>query len=383
MAKKIILKKNKTTHSRSPLGDRGFHMINKTFLVHKTELNNTKVVETAIPELQPGEVLFKVDKYAMTTNNITYAVVGHKIGYWQFFPAEEPFGIVPVWGYANVVESKHEGVKVGERFYGYFPMGNYLKIQVGKISPFGITDGAKHRAELAPIYNSYSNTKTDVSYNEELEDYAPILRPLFTTSFLNYQFLKTEKFIDAKQIIITSASSKTSMGLAFMLKQNQAEDGKKIVGLTSPRNVEFVKSTGYYDEVITYDELENELKQHAATVVDMAGNSKLLFRISDLLGEKLKFTSLIGLTDWSAEKEFKTLPNSKFFFAPAFAQQLFKEWGVEKANKEIAIAGAKFTTAASKWMDLIYLNDFESLSKLYHTMLQGKVDPKKGNIVKI
>ena len=357
--------------------------LNKTFLIHKTELNNTKFSEAETPDLQAGEVLFKIDKYAMTTNNITYAVVGHKIGYWQFFPAEEPFGIVPVWGYADVVESKHEGVKVGERFYGYFPMGNFLKIQVGKCSPFGITDGSEHRASLAPIYNNYSNTKTDISYNQEMEDYAPIIRPLFTTSFLNYQFLKTEKFFEAEQIIITSASSKTAMGLAFMLKKNQDEDGKKIVGLTSPRNVEFVKNTGYYDEVIAYDDLENDLNQKASTVVDMAGNSKLLFRISDFLGEKLKYSSLIGLTDWTSEKEFKTLPNSKFFFAPAFAQQLFKDWGVEKANKEIAIAGGEFTIAASKWMDLVYLNDFESLSKLYHEMLQGKVDPKKGNIVQI
>lgn len=357
--------------------------LNKTFLIHKAELNNTKFSEAETPDLHEGEILFKIDKYAMTTNNITYAVVGHKIGYWQFFPAEEPFGIVPVWGYADVVESKHEGVKVGERFYGYFPMGNYLKIQVGKCSPFGITDGSEHRASLAPIYNNYSNTKSDVSYNQEMEDYVPILRPLFTTSFLNYQFLKSEKFFEAEQIIITSASSKTSMGLAFMLKKNQEEDGKKIVGLTSPRNVEFVKSTGYYDEVIMYGELENDLNQKSSTVVDMAGNSKLLFRINDHLGENLKYSSLIGLTDWTSEKEFKTLPNSKFFFAPAFAQQLFKKWGIEKANKEIAIAGGEFTVAASKWMDLVYLNDFESLSKLYHEMLQGKVDPKKGNIVQI
>ena len=44
------------------------------------------------------------------------------------------------------------------------------------------------------------------------------------------------------------------MGLAFMLKKNQEDDGKRIVGLTSPGNLEFVKNTGYYDEVIAYND---------------------------------------------------------------------------------------------------------------------------------
>ena len=178
-------------------------------------------------------------------------------------------------------------------------------------------------------------------------------------------------------------SSKTAMGLAFMLRKNQEEDGKKIIGLTSPRNVEFVKNTGYYDVVIAYDDLEKELDNNASTIVDMAGNSTLLFRISDLLSENLKYASLIGLTDWTSEKEFKTVPNSKFFFAPSFAQLLYKEWGVEKANREIATVGAEFTNAASKWMKLIYINDSNDLSDLYHEMLKGKVDPSKGNIVKM
>ena len=81
------------------------------FLVDKSNLFKTSYSETNLPELKEGEILFKLDKYAFTTNNITYAVVGHRIGYWKFFPAEEPWGIVPVWGFAEVIESKHEQFK--------------------------------------------------------------------------------------------------------------------------------------------------------------------------------------------------------------------------------------------------------------------------------
>lgn len=355
--------------------------MNHNLLVHKNEINKIKLDESPIPEIQDGEVLLKIEKFAMTTNNITYAVVGHRIGYWNFFPAEEPFGIVPVWGYASVAESKHDGVGVGERVYGYFPMGKYLKVKVGKNNPFGFVDVAEHRIKLPKIYNFYPKVKNDISYDSSTEDYAPIFRPLFTTSFLNYHFLKENDFFGSEQIMITSASSKTGLGLGYLLNKNKDTDGKKVLGLTSSRNVDFVKGTGYYDEVISYDDLESSVSNNASTIVDMAGNSKLLQRANQHLGENLKFISLIGLTDWSAEKEFKSIPNSNFFFAPSFAQILYEKWGMEKANQTIAQELANFTKDASGWVTLVEVNSMEELSKLYLELLGGKVDPSKGYLV--
>ncbi|MEM6965256.1 MAG: DUF2855 family protein [Bacteroidota bacterium] len=352
--------------------------MNKTLLVHKNEINKIKLNESPIPEIQDGEVLLRIEKFAMTTNNITYAVVGHRIGYWNFFPAEEPFGIVPVWGYASVVESKHDGVGVGERVYGYFPMGNFLKVKVGKNNPFGFVDVAEHRVKLPKIYNFYPKVKNDMAYDASTENYAPIFRPLFTTSFLNYHFLKENNFFGAEQILITSASSKTGLGLGYLLHHNQATDGKKVIGLTSSRNVDFVKGAGYYDQVISYGDLEKELPNNASTIVDMAGNSKLLHRAHQYLGDHLKFVSLIGIADWSAEKEFRSIPNSNFFFAPAFAQIIYEKWGVEKANQVIAEEFANFTKDASSWVTLEEINSMEALSKLYLQLLGGKVDPSKG-----
>ena len=37
---------------------------------------------------------------------------------------EQGWGIVPVWGFATVVQSLHPGVAVGERLYGYLPMAS-------------------------------------------------------------------------------------------------------------------------------------------------------------------------------------------------------------------------------------------------------------------
>ncbi|MGQ4827609.1 DUF2855 family protein, partial [Enterococcus faecalis] len=68
-------------------------------------------------------VLAAIDKFGLTANNITYGVVGERIGYWNFFPTDDPaFGKIPVWGFATIIDSRHDDVPVGTRLYGYFPM---------------------------------------------------------------------------------------------------------------------------------------------------------------------------------------------------------------------------------------------------------------------
>ena len=52
----------------------------------------------------------KVDRFAFTANNITYAVLGDELKYWQLFPAPEGFGNIPVWGFGEVIASKHPAI---------------------------------------------------------------------------------------------------------------------------------------------------------------------------------------------------------------------------------------------------------------------------------
>ena len=356
-------------------------MENLSFLVDKSDLDKTTVSSQEKPVLESGEVLFQIEKFAMTTNNITYAVLGHELKYWNFFPAIDPWGIIPAWGFAKVIDSKVDEIKVGQRYYGYIPMSNYLKIKAGKISPFGFSDIAAHRKGLAPIYNNYMLIDNDLSYSPELENYLPIIRPLFSTSFLNYQLLKTKSFFEADQIVLTSASSKTALGLAYLLKQNQAADQKSIIGLTSTRNVPFVENTGFYDQVVSYDDRANLLNQDT-TVVDFSGNGSLLKSIEGDLGEQLKFISLIGFADWKSRISEIKIPVAEFFFAPTFGQQYFKEVGVAVAMKHISIAMKDFIKTMQSSIEISYVEDFEALANLYKGMLAGKVDPAKGYIWK-
>ena len=357
-------------------------MPHNQILVNKKNILSTQTREIESPSLAPGQARLRLLKYALTSNNVTYAVTGYRIGYWKFFPVDEEWGIVPVWGFAEVVESGHEGLEVGEKVYGYFPMAEELTVSIGKLNDYGFVDAADHRQELPPIYNYYNRIKSDPTYIEAVEDYLPIIRPLFATSFLNYQFLKEENFFGVNQIIITSASSKTALGLAHLLHEHQGEHGKKIIGLTSGRNVDFVKGTGFYDSVIEYGQVGAELADEDSLIVDMAGNGKLLQSVDKQLGEKLKFISMIGLTDWQTGVADLGLKQAKFFFAPTYAQKLFKEWGQLKANTAIAQNMGKFIAQAKNWIKIQYIEDYGELEKLYVNMAKGEVDPSIGYIVK-
>jgi hypothetical protein len=91
----------------------------KEFIVNKSHLPESRFVPLRVPtlgELQDGQVLLQIDRFAFTSNNVTYAAFGEAMQYWNFFPTEKGWGNIPVWGFADVIASKADGVQVGERF---------------------------------------------------------------------------------------------------------------------------------------------------------------------------------------------------------------------------------------------------------------------------
>jgi hypothetical protein len=79
------------------------------FIVARDDLQQSKFIETALPEskdLPEEAVLVKVERFAFTANNITYALAGDQLKYWHLFPAPQGFGNIPVWGFGNVIASK-------------------------------------------------------------------------------------------------------------------------------------------------------------------------------------------------------------------------------------------------------------------------------------
>jgi hypothetical protein len=221
--------------------------------VTKDSLEKAVLVDTDLGPLSEGAVRLKIESFSVTANNITYAVVGDGFGYWNFFPAPDGKGIVPMWGHAKVIESNHSDFAIGERVYGYIPMASHLDVIPGNVSASGFVDTAEHRQPMSPIYNQYSRLAADPEHDPAREGERMIFGPLFKTGFLIEYFMRNESWFGAGNVILTSASSKTAMGLAAVAKERSP--GVTRIGLTSAGNVDFVTKTGLYDQVLAYDDV--------------------------------------------------------------------------------------------------------------------------------
>ena len=244
--------------------------------------------------LPADALLIKVDRFAFTANNITYAVLGDQMKYWQLFPAPKGFGNIPVWGFGDVIASRHPDVAEGERLFGYFPMATHLVIEAADVSKRGLRDAAAHRQGVAPVYNAYARVSGDPAFAGRQGDDQALLRPLFMLSFLVDDFLAENEFYGARSVMLSSASSKTAFGLAHLLHSQR--DGIRVIGLTSAANVDFVKSLGCYDEVVTYDRVTSLPSDMPVAFVDMAGNSELRATLHRHFGDQMKYSGQIGLT---------------------------------------------------------------------------------------
>ena len=351
--------------------------------VRKDDLTHATLVHVEPTGLADGAVRLEIESFSVTANNITYAVVGDGFKYWDFFPAPEGLGIVPMWGHARVIDSNHPDIAVGERVYGYLPMATHLDVQPGRVGASGFMDTTDYRQPMSPVYNSYTRLAADPEHDSAREAERMIFGPLFRTGFLIEYFLRANDWFGAEALIVTSASSKTAMGLASVARQHSPQVRR--IGLTSKGNVDFVEASGLYDQVLAYDDLES-LPVTAAVSVDFAGNADLLGRIHRHFGEALAQSALVGVTHIAARSTFgggEPLPGPKpaLFFAPDHAVAFFKAHGAEEGGKLVAGAWREFLKTTDGTIAIERLSGLAEARTVFLAMAAGHVDPAKGIVI--
>ena len=320
--------------------------------------------------LAAGQVRLAVEHFALTANNVTYAVHGEDFGYWGFFPAPEGLGIVPVWGFARVVESRADGVDVGSRWFGYWPMASKAILTPVKVNAHGFTDGAAHRAGLPPFYNHYQPAGT--AWGDEALQC--LFRPLFATSFL-IDCMLAERPVDT--LLLSSASSKTALGVA------QAAHGRQVVvGLTSAANRDFCRATGYYDHVFSYDEIGG-VPGDAIAFVDFSGNGDVRRDVHTLLDGRLIESHVVGDTHWQ-QPNTADLPGPMpvLFFAPTVAQDRVQAWGPAGYEARLAAAWQDFARTLG-WLRIDRVTGSTAVAAAWADLVVGRIDPAVGLIASL
>lgn len=366
------------------------------FQVSRTDPSRTRVVDDPevadVGSLVEGEALVRVERFGLSANNVTYVVLGDQLGYWSFFPAADDaegsageWGLMPVWGFGDVVASRADDLREGERLFGYFPPATHLRVQPVGAPGRPVRDASPHRAELPSAYNSYVRVLDEVGYDRADDDLRLLLYPLHVTAWALWEQLRGERWYGAEQVVVVSASSKTALGLAHALRQDP--EAPHVVGITSPRNRAFVEGLDLYDEVVVYDDLGGEddaVVVRPSVLVDMSGNKAVLGGLHRHLGEAMRRSLHVGLTHWDDAGGGPDLirERSEMFFAPSVISDRLKEWGPQEYERRTQEFLSGALDAGRTWLRIEQSDGLDDLASLYAAVRDGTADPDRGFVVK-
>lgn len=362
--------------------------------VRRASFGESRLHDLAAVDLQEGQIRLRIDSYAVTANNISYAGAGDMLGYWDFFPSDDDpgtWGRVPAMGWADIVESENADLPVGGRYYGWFPMASSV-VFTATATHDGFRDDGEHRAAHAPIYRAYVSTDRDPFYDTAAADRADhegrhaVLRVLFLTGFLADEFFADNggadgpTYFGAEQVLVLSASSKTAIGFA---QRAARRGGLRVVGLTSPANADFVRSLGYYDTVVTYDDID-AIDPVPSVIIDMAGNPIVLAELHAQLTDHLRYSMMVGHSHHdSAPRTAVDLvgPAPEFFFAPMDVERRVGIWGRDEYRERTAAAMTEFIEGSRSWMHLDQRTGTDGMTSAWDDVFAGTVAPDAGVVV--
>lgn len=351
------------------------------FEVGKGDIDRIRWVEDDIPTLQDGQVRLDLGLAAFTSNNISYAITGNRFGYWQFFPAQDEDWVrIPVWGFATVTGSNVDAIKVGERIYGYYPMGRTLTVEPAAIKPGFFMDKTAHRVSLPAVYNQYMRCQDDPTYAPDKEALRSLFVPLAATAYGLADWMQQADYLGADAVICLSASSKTSLSTAMMMAPHKGD--RKTIGLTSARNKAVVEQIGVYDHVLTYEDISSIDTSIGYVLMDFAGDGAVSSQLHQHLGENMMHHTSVGASHPTAPRKQPGMiaERTKLFFMPSYAAERIKETN-GKFLIDMQMVAGKVADDAGSWMQCKAANTRSDMEALYAEVRDGKLAPDEGGIL--
>ena len=359
----------------------------KILQTNKSDFNQIRLIDVPVPAVNEGEIAVSIERFSFTANNITYAVAGDFLRYWSFFPAQDEqgndvsaqWGQIPVWGFARVTESRNPDISVGERFFGYYPPTSVAVMAPTSVRHGTFVDGAAHRSKLPAGYNLYRQAPAESDPLADNEQ--SMLYPLFATAYSILDLCKEKAWFNSDQVLVLSASSKTSIGVAYAM--NTQGDCPKSIGLTSKRNEKAISELNLYDEVLSYNDVAKLNQDVSTCMIDMSGNKKLLAELHRHFGDNMFCTLSVGATHWNELNKIDGLIDERThqFFAPSQIESMITRMGPQQFQLESGKFISESCLKTRDWLSCQELSSLEELVNVYPEVCQGTLDANTGIMV--
>jgi hypothetical protein len=221
------------------------------------------------------------------------------------------------------------------------------------------------------------------------EDRHALLRGLVLTGFLAEEFFADgggsgETYFAMPRVIVLSASSKTAIGFA---QRASLRGGVEVVGVTSNGNREFVERLGFYDQVVSYDEVTTIATDGGAVSIDMAGNPTALAAVHDHFGDSLAYSMTVGRSHHDSKPDPDAPPmvgpTPQMFFAPSEVTRRQEEWGRDEYARRCTDAIVDFAVVSRDWLTVEQRNGADDAQSAWHDVYAGSVAPSTGVIARM
>jgi hypothetical protein len=156
-----------------------------------------------------------------------------------------------------------------------------------------------------------------------------------------------------------------------------------VVGVTSPRNEQFVRGLGLYDETLLYDDVKSLPADVPTTFVDHSGEGSFVSALHQHLGDSLKYSCIVGMTHWNAAPRSDDLPGPKpaFFFAPGEIKNRLDAWGPAGFQQRLGAGWQAFCASTDGWLRVVRGSGPAEVERVFGAVLRGEARPDEGHVL--
>ena len=350
--------------------------------VRRDQVGTTRRIDNPVADPVDGQALLRVDTFALSMNNVSFGITGELLGYWKLFPATEAgWGRITVFGFADVIASRHSDLAEGTRVFGYLPMSTHLTVEPARVSQRGFFDASAHRREvMSSVWNYYQDVTGASAEERAREAQRSLLGPLFVTGFLIDDFVEDNDGFGADTVVISTSSSKTAIATAYCMAQR---GGRRLVGLMSAERVDFVSGLGLYDQVLSYEQV-GEAAGERAVYVDFGGMQPLREEVHARYGDGLVYSMVAGMSHVDDPSGLVAPQPSagaapEMFMAPFQVSKRVQDWGQDTYDTRRDAAWDGFVAWTDGWLTITAGRGVDAVEAAWHSLVAGDVDPASGH----